>query len=78
MKLWNNKQKNACTTQTIQQLRHGITDLHAEQDNMIAMHEKEQQQLVAIQQTIEKDNKKWWNIPQTFFWNVAVIIVLCT
>ena len=57
MKLRYEQKKNACTTQTIQQLSYGINNLQADQDNMIIMHKKEQQQLVAIQQSIEKDNK---------------------
>ena len=69
MKLRYEQMKNAGTTQTIQQLNYGINNLEAKRDNMILMHEKEQQQLVAIQQSIEKDNKvlkdriqRWQNI----------------
>ena len=57
MKLRYEQKKNACTTQIIQQLSYGINNLQADQDNMTIMHKKEQQQLVAIQQSIEKDNK---------------------
>jgi len=57
MKLRYHYKKNACSTQTIQQLSYGINNLKAEQDNIIQMHKKEQQQLVAVQQSIEKDNK---------------------
>ena len=55
MKLLYEQKKNACTTKTIQQMSYGINNLQAEQDNMLLMHKKEQQQLVAIQQSIEKD-----------------------
>lgn len=57
MKLRYEQKKNARTSQKIQQLSYGINNLQADQDNMIIMHKKEQQQLVAIQQSIEKDNK---------------------
>ena len=56
MKLLYEQKKNACTTKTIQQLSFGINNLQREQDNLLLMHKKEQQQLVAIQQSIEKDN----------------------
>ena len=55
MKLLYKQKKNARTTKTIHQLSSGINNLQAEQDNMLLLNKKEQQQLVAIQQSIEKD-----------------------
>ena len=56
MKLLYKQKKNARTTKTIHQLSSGINNLQAEQDNMLLMRKKEQQQLVAINQSIEKIN----------------------
>jgi ribosomal protein S2 len=48
MKLLYKQKKNARTTKTIHQLSSGINNLQAEQDNMLLLNKKEQQQLVAI------------------------------